>query len=325
MRFRPRHGCKVFPCLRRRFILAFLLPVLLLAAPWPRAMAQGSAVDPVPPECSLLTGLAVTRPFQAGPTVLHLQQTLLDLGFSPGPLDGIYGPRTAAAVAALQQHANLVPDGRVGPRTLAALAELLQRPPHAPYLPGEQADRLIIVHTRRQSLTLVVGGYPVKSYPVAVGRPRTPSPIGIWQVTRKAKEWGGGFGSRWLGLNVPWGIYGIHGTNKPWALGQRVSAGCVRMRNRDVEELYELVPLGTTVIIYGDPVFHRRALVEGHTGTDVMELQVRLHELGFYAGPLDGRFGPGTLRAVRRFQESRGLAPSGVVRWDTFRALGLVD
>ena len=47
-------------------------------------------------------------------------------------------------------------------------------------------------------------------------------------------NWGGGFGTRWLGLNVPWGIYGIHGTNQPWSIGTQASAGCIRMFNRHV-------------------------------------------------------------------------------------------
>ncbi len=60
---------------------------------------------------------------------------------------------------------------------------------------------------------------------------------------------GGGFGSRWMGLNVPWGgKYGIHGTNQPGSIGFNASAGCIRMRNKDVEELYNLVEYNTTVL-----------------------------------------------------------------------------
>jgi len=54
-----------------------------------------------------------------------------------------------------------------------------------------------------------------------------------------------------MGLNVPWGIYGIHGTNKPWTIGQFASHGCIRMRNKDVEELFEWIPVGTNVLIEG--------------------------------------------------------------------------
>ena len=54
-------------------------------------------------------------------------------------------------------------------------------------------------------------------------------------------------GTRWLGINVP--SYGIHGTTMPQDLGKQVTAGCVRMANSDVEELYTIVPVGTEVAI----------------------------------------------------------------------------
>ena len=78
----------------------------------------------------------------------------------------------------------------------------------------------------------------------------TPTPLGTFKIIEKAK-WGGGFGSRWMGLDVPWGKYGIHGTNKPGSIGFNASAGCIRMRNKDVEELYNIVDYNTTVAIVG--------------------------------------------------------------------------
>ncbi len=58
-------------------------------------------------------------------------------------------------------------------------------------------------------------------------------------------------GTRWMGLDVPWGNYGIHGTNADWAIGTYVSNGCIRMHNWDVEAIYPLVVLGTPVDIVG--------------------------------------------------------------------------
>lgn len=58
-------------------------------------------------------------------------------------------------------------------------------------------------------------------------------------------------GTRWL----PWmenGVgnsYGIHGTWEPEGVGERVSQGCVRMRNEDVEVLYDLLPKGARVTV----------------------------------------------------------------------------
>ena len=55
-------------------------------------------------------------------------------------------------------------------------------------------------------------------------------------------------GTRWMGFdNDP--HYGIHGTTEPDKIGQQVTAGCVRMRNAEVEELFDLLPVGTPVVI----------------------------------------------------------------------------
>ena len=44
--------------------------------------------------------------------------------------------------------------------------------------------------------------------------------------------------------------YGLHGTNQPETIGRAVSHGCVRLRNEDIEKLFEMVPVGTPVFIY---------------------------------------------------------------------------
>lgn len=61
-------------------------------------------------------------------TTLEIQRRLKALGYDPGPLDGIRGRRTIAAVKALQADRGLVVDGIVGPRTLAHLAPPLPAP-----------------------------------------------------------------------------------------------------------------------------------------------------------------------------------------------------
>ena len=57
-------------------------------------------------------------------------------------------------------------------------------------------------------------------------------------------------GTRWLGLSKKG--YGIHGTNAPGSIGRNASHGCIRMRNRDVEELFELVAVGDMVELVGE-------------------------------------------------------------------------
>ena len=63
----------------------------------------------------------VLRQGSQGPSVVHLQQLLTSHGFSPGNIDGIFGPRTEAAVIAFQQSRGLLVDGIVGVQTWTAL------------------------------------------------------------------------------------------------------------------------------------------------------------------------------------------------------------
>ena len=62
-------------------------------------------------------------------------------------------------------------------------------------------------------------------------------------------------------------------------------------------------------------------LRRGSSGTAVVTLQLRLEELGFDPGGIDGSFGPGTERAVRAFQDLNGLTADGVVGDTTAAAL----
>lgn len=107
----------------------------------------------------------------------------------------------------------------------------------------------IEINTSTRTLTLYKDRRWFKSYPVAVGKTSTQTPPGHWTITKKAL-WGEQFGGHFMQLSIPWGIYGIHGTNKPWSIGQAVSHGCVRMYNEDAAELYNLVSVGTPVYIH---------------------------------------------------------------------------
>ena len=44
-------------------------------------------------------------------------------------------------------------------------------------------------------------------------------------------------------------LFRIHGTNEPWSIGEQMSSGCIRMLNEDIVDLYERVPVGTTVLV----------------------------------------------------------------------------
>ena len=107
----------------------------------------------------------------------------------------------------------------------------------------------ITVNVNNHTLSLYINNKLYKTYLVAVGKPSTPTPKGTFKIINKAINPGGPFGVRWLGLNAPNGDYGIHGTNNPSSIGKEVSNGCIRMYNKDVIELSNLVQIGTEVNI----------------------------------------------------------------------------
>ena len=118
--------------------------------------------------------------------------------------------------------------------------------------------RRIVISLPQKQLTVFEGESIVTTYGVAVGKPSTPSPVGSWEVVNRIVQptWychgkpvkpgpGNPLGTRWIGLSKSG--YGIHGTNEPDSIGKAVSHGCIRMRNRDVEELFALVKPGMSV------------------------------------------------------------------------------
>ncbi|AFQ42151.1 L,D-transpeptidase [Desulfosporosinus meridiei] len=105
----------------------------------------------------------------------------------------------------------------------------------------------IYIYTASRLLELYKDNQRIRSYPIAVGKKSTPTPPGNYYIATKTMQPGGVFGTRWLGLSIPY--YGIHGTNNPMSIGQAVSKGCIRMYNHDVEELYQIIETETPVII----------------------------------------------------------------------------
>lgn len=118
----------------------------------------------------------------------------------------------------------------------------------------------IVVDKSQNILTLKADDNIFKTYRVATGLNNC-TPVGtfkiinkltnpVWYSTKAVVPSGSPeniLGSRWLGISQPG--YGIHGTTKPESIGSQSTAGCVRMVNSDVEELYSMVPEGTEVVI----------------------------------------------------------------------------
>lgn len=116
----------------------------------------------------------------------------------------------------------------------------------------------VVVDKSENVLSLFYDGRPVKRYRVATGA-EDKTPTGEFEIVNKLVNptWyhdGKVFppespenilGTRWMGFDLK--SYGIHGTTLPDSIGKNVSAGCIRMLNAEVEELYEVLPVGTKV------------------------------------------------------------------------------
>ncbi len=133
-----------------------------------------------------------------------------------------------------------------------------------PFRIEELPLRLEISLSRRR-VSVFKGKSLVKSYPIAVGRPGWETPIGTYQVRQMLRNptWihplqkgvaipGGDpenpLGRFWIGFwtdGKNW--IGFHGTPNPKSVGTAASHGCIRMYNKDVEELFQKVSLGTEV------------------------------------------------------------------------------
>ena len=117
-------------------------------------------------------------------------------------------------------------------------------------------DRRVYVYDQDQVKT---------SFPVAIGRGGWETPTGEFQVMQMIRDprWehpftgvivpAGGtnpLGSRWIGFwSDGTNTIGFHGTPNESSVGQAVSHGCVRMYNRDVQTLFEMVAVGTPVTV----------------------------------------------------------------------------
>ena len=125
---------------------------------------------------------------------------------------------------------------------------------------AEGGTRRLVISIPDRKIALFEDGRVVKVYGIAVGKKSTPSPSGDFHIASRVvkptwfqpgKVVGPGpanpLGTRWMGLGYKG--YGIHGTNRPTSIGKAASHGCIRMRNQDVEELFELVQVGDEVVL----------------------------------------------------------------------------
>jgi hypothetical protein len=139
------------------------------------------------------------------------------------------------------------------------------RPDDTLRVPTDEASMLVDLSERWAFY--LIGGEVAAAWEVGVGKDETRTTPGTYTIGTKQKNppWfpegrdmvGYGdpdnpLGTRWLAWNDENGrttSLGFHGTSDESGVGQRVSRGCIRMRNADVEELFEILPQGSTVVV----------------------------------------------------------------------------
>jgi lipoprotein-anchoring transpeptidase ErfK/SrfK len=124
----------------------------------------------------------------------------------------------------------------------------------------------VVIHRRSHTLQVLdAEGTLFRTYPIAIGKAAWPTPQGKFQVLKKienpifqsfrtgaltASGKANPLGQYYVQYHEgKVGEFGIHGTDEEDSIGKSVSHGCIRMHNKDIAELYQLVDMGTSVTI----------------------------------------------------------------------------
>lgn len=209
------------------------------------------------------------------------------------------------------------------------------RMPGQHILPDTQHKGIVINLPEYRMYFYPEDGSSVSTWPVGIGREGWSSPIGLAHVARKEAN------PSWyppqsiraehaaagdplptvvppgpdnpmgpFKMNLSMSGYVIHGTNKLFGIGMRVSHGCFRMNNKDVTELFPRVPVNTPVTIVNQPF---------KLGVQNDQLYLEVHT------PLDEHGFPSTLdkqAAIQQLLEARRDLVSGFhLDWQAIRDL----
>ena len=175
--------------------------------------------------------------------------------------------------------------------TLSATAVYAQTSPKPAAVSKPRSARRVVSIPDRK-LALMEENRVVKIYDVAVGAPASPSPSGEFQITERLEnpayyspgvviEPGAGnpLGTRWMGLNIKG--FGIHGTNSPDSIGHNASHGCIRLRNREVEELFVRLRVGDRVSVIAERSDEVAQIFGPAPGSSSTETQAARNEVRF--------------------------------------------
>jgi len=232
----------------------------------------------------------------AGDRVRILQRALLALGFKV-TVDGSYGSTTHAAVKAFQKVVGLTQDGKAGKKTLTKLE------------------------------TYFDANGNCTSGPIAGNTPAEPEKdpnAPIYGIPERTLRFG------YTGLDVKYTMQRLYDLgfynskiDEKFGSGMMKALKAFQKKNgltadgvvgpKTIKVLFSANALDADDPVPPKPEPEDPVLNFGDSGDKVKALQVRLASLGYYTGKLDGKFGKGTLEAVKLFQARNGLAVDGKV------------
>ena len=202
--------------------------------------------------------------------------------------------------------------------------------PKAHLLPDAPRRGIVINLAELRLYFFRKGSTPVLTFPIGIGRMGRETPTGVTHVKAKRKN------PTWIppasiraerpglpsevppgprnplgryALNLAWQGYVIHGTNKPYGIGRRVSSGCIRLYPEDIALLFRLVSVGTPVAIVYQPV---------KLGWSDGELYLEVHPTAAQGDELEARgwFTPAAIQALDARVRNAAGAMSYRVAWD---------
>jgi len=173
--------------------------------------------------------------------------------------------------------------------------------------PQADAAKKIVINSASRILSLYDDDKKIAIYPLGLGKVSTPTPTGYYKIRTKEKNppWvdpshpeyeipsgpNNPLGYRWMQIH---GNYGIHGTNRPDSIGHYVSNGCIRMLEKNVEELFDKVSVGTPV-----EITYNRVVVEKIDDDNVV----------YYIYPDGYRWQSLNVEKVSKWLDAYGVSP----------------
>lgn len=251
-----------------------------------------------------------------GSSVKEMQQALVALGYSTGGTDGKFGPTTEKAVRQFQKDNGLTVDGVAGNATLSLLygkssggsASTPTTPPSSTGTAtgyfggnyntlkyGSQGDRVKLLQQALKDMGFLSGKVD--------GKFGTGTQLAVTSFQQAN------------GLEAD-GKAGRKTLQRVEALLEGDTGGSIVTTAPTTAPTNTPAPTGSSG--YSVPT---RTLRKGYQGEDVKAVQSRLKELGYYTGSVDGKYGSGSMAAVKAFQSAHGLYVDGLAGSGTYKVL----